>query len=159
MVWICEIITKMSEYFRLSKYFRKSLVMLPKHLTLIIERRLETTIYKDTMETPWLRNQCATAKQRGSVCHNPDPRFMLFVVKHCIKKISRNKLCYPVHSCNILWLLSCYDEVSSSNVFISRLDLNCLKVSRLSSNRENHTSRQIKLILEYLKFSYKVFIY
>ena len=72
MVWICEIITKMSEYFRLSKYFRKSLVMLPKHLTLIIERRLETTIYKDTMETPWLRNQCATAKQRGSVCHNPD---------------------------------------------------------------------------------------
>ena len=90
--------------------------MLPKHLTLNIERRLETTIYKDTMETPWLRNQCATAKQRASVCHNPDPRFMLFVVKHCIKKFSRNKLCYPLHSCNILWLLSCYDEVSSSNV-------------------------------------------
>ena len=133
--------------------------MLPKHLTLNIERRLETTIYKDTMETPWLRNQCATAKQRGSVCHNPDPRFMLFVVKHCIKKFSRNKLCYPLHSCNILWLLSCFDEVSSSNVFISRLGLNCLKVSRLSSNRENHTSRQIKLILEYLKFSCKVFIY
>ena len=136
--------------------------MLPKHLTLNIERRLETTIYKDTMETmetPWLRNQCATAKQRGSVCHNPDPRFMLSVIKHCIKKISRNKLCYPLHSCNILWLLSCYDEVSSSNVFISRLGLNCLKVSRLSSNRENHTSRQIKLILEYLKFSCKVFIY
>ena len=35
--------------------------MLPKHLTLNIERRLETTIYKDTMETPWLRNKYATA--------------------------------------------------------------------------------------------------
>ena len=35
--------------------------MLPKHLTLNIERRLETTIDKDTMETPWLRNQSATA--------------------------------------------------------------------------------------------------
>ena len=129
--------------------------MLPKHLTLNIERRLETTIDKDTMETPWLRNQSATAW----VCHNPDPRIMLFVVKRCIKKISRNKLCYPLHSCNILWLLSCYDEVSSSNVFISRLGLYCLKVSRLSSNRENQTSLQIKLILEYLKFSCKVFIY
>ena len=71
--------------------------------------------------------------QCGCVCHNPDPRFMLFVVKRSIKKISRNKLCYPLHSCNILWLLSCYDEVSSSNVFISRLGLYCLKVSRLSS--------------------------
>ena len=61
--------------------------MLPKHLTLNIERRLETTIYKDTMETPWLRNQCATAKQRGSVCHNPDPRFMLSVSRKLVEII------------------------------------------------------------------------
>jgi len=130
--------------------------MLPKRLTLNIERRLETTIYKDTMETPWLRNKYETA---WPVCHNPDPRFMLFVVKCCIKKISRNKLCYPLHSCNILWSLSCYDEVSSSTVFISRLGLYCLKVSLLSSNRANATSRQIMLKLEYLKFSCNVFIY
>ena len=83
-------------------------------------------------------------QQRGSVCHNPDLCFMLFLFKRCIKKISRNEI-YPSHSCNILWLLSCYDEVSSSNVFISRLDLYYLKVSRLSSNQVNHTLRKSSL--------------
>ena len=41
--------------------------MLPKHLTLIIERRLETTIYKDTMETPTPR-QNVYACARLSIC-------------------------------------------------------------------------------------------
>ena len=49
MVWICVIIPNISKYFRRSEYFRKALAMLPKHLTLNVERRLETTVETPTI--------------------------------------------------------------------------------------------------------------
>ena len=50
------------------------------------QRRLERLFIRK----PWRHHGYGiNLQQRGSVCHNPDPRFMLFVFKRCIKKISR----------------------------------------------------------------------